>query len=187
MKDRYCYWSVVDGVYSRMMQAVVDSARRVGVFKDFHVWTDEPVRGAVSHPVESFDKELYQSSPYAGPVKGTLDSIAAVPRDAASNFHRDYYVPNNAVLCIVGNIDAARTRELVARYFDSIPPGPDIPLPPRPSFRRENDAVVRSVGIRSESAGFHMGFRFFPLQPGDAECLRILATTPPASARARAT
>lgn len=59
MKDRYCFWSVVDGEYAPMMQAVVDSARRVGVFKDFHVWTDEPIRGAISHPVETFDKKLY--------------------------------------------------------------------------------------------------------------------------------
>jgi predicted Zn-dependent peptidase len=89
-------------------------------------------------------------------------------------FHRTYYVPNNAILCIVGNIDVARTRELVARYFDSIPPGLDIPFPPRPVFRRESDAVVRKVRIPPGSAGFHMGFRFFPLQPGDTECLRIL-------------
>ena len=34
MKDRYCYWSVVDGDYSVMAQAVVKSARQVGVFKD---------------------------------------------------------------------------------------------------------------------------------------------------------
>jgi hypothetical protein len=59
MKDRYCYWSVVDGSYAPMMQTVVDSARQVGVFKDFHVWTDQPIAGAVSHPVEAFDKTLY--------------------------------------------------------------------------------------------------------------------------------
>lgn len=59
MKDRYCYWSVVDGTYAQMMQATVDSARRVGVFKDFHIWTDEPIRDAVSHPLTNLDKTLY--------------------------------------------------------------------------------------------------------------------------------
>jgi hypothetical protein len=42
-----------------MMQSVVDSARAVGVFKDFHVWTDQPIDGAVCHRVEKFDKNLY--------------------------------------------------------------------------------------------------------------------------------
>ncbi|MGZ5438658.1 MAG: insulinase family protein, partial [Candidatus Aminicenantales bacterium] len=54
------------------------------------------------------------------------------------------------------------------------PPGLDSPSPPRPEIRRENDAVVRSVKIPVGSAGFHMGFRFFPLQAGDSDCLRIL-------------
>lgn len=59
MRERYCYWSVVDGDYSQMMQSVVDSARQVGVFKDFHVWTDRPINGATCHPAAKFDKSLY--------------------------------------------------------------------------------------------------------------------------------
>jgi hypothetical protein len=58
-KDRYCYWSVVDGDYSIMMQSVIESARKVGVFKDFHIWTDKPIKGAISHEVKSFKKEHY--------------------------------------------------------------------------------------------------------------------------------
>ena len=119
-----------------------------------------------------FDSILFPDPLYGHPLIGA--GMANLVEAEILEFHRTYYVPNNAVLCIVGNIDAARTRELVARYFDSIPPGLDIPFPPRPVFRRESDAVVRKVRIPSESAGFHMGFRFFPLQAGDAECLRIL-------------
>ena len=59
MRERYCYWSVVDGSYAEMMQSVVDSARHVGVFKDFHVWTDRPINGATCHPAAQFDKTLY--------------------------------------------------------------------------------------------------------------------------------
>ncbi len=119
-----------------------------------------------------FDSILFPDPLYGHPLIGT--GMADLIEAEILEFHRTYYVPNNAVLCIVGNIDAARTRELVARYFDSIPPGLDIPFPPRPVFRRESDAVVRRVRIPSGSAGFHMGFRFFPLEAGDTECLRIL-------------
>lgn len=59
MRQRYCYWSVVDGDYSCMMQAVTDSARQVGDFKDFHVWTDRPIAGARCHPIADLDKTLY--------------------------------------------------------------------------------------------------------------------------------
>jgi predicted Zn-dependent peptidase len=119
-----------------------------------------------------FDLLLFPDWLYGHPLIGP--GIANLVEADIAEFHRTYYVPNNAVLCIVGNIDIAKTRELVARYFDSIPPGPDSPFPSRPVFRRENDAVVRFSLLPAGSAGFHMGFRFFPLQPGDASSLRIL-------------
>lgn len=56
MKPNYCYWSVVDGDYSWMMAAVIKSARQVGVFRDFHVWSDRPVAGSIHHPCGQFDK-----------------------------------------------------------------------------------------------------------------------------------
>ena len=59
MNERFCYWSVVDDRYAEMMKIVVASARAVGVFKDFHVWTDRPIGGAICHEVRGFDKTLY--------------------------------------------------------------------------------------------------------------------------------
>jgi len=59
VKDRYCYWSVVDGPYVPMMASVVESARRVGVYKEFHIWADRPIEGAIHHPTRRFDKRNY--------------------------------------------------------------------------------------------------------------------------------
>ncbi len=59
MRDRYCYWSVVDGAYAPMMASVIESARQVGVFKEFHIWTDREIPGAICHRVKSFDKRHY--------------------------------------------------------------------------------------------------------------------------------
>jgi hypothetical protein len=55
MNSRFCYWSVATGAYSDLLAAMIDSARRVGVREDFHVWTDRPVRGAIVHPAGAFD------------------------------------------------------------------------------------------------------------------------------------
>lgn len=121
-----------------------------------------------------FDSLLYPDFPYGHPIIGTGMEMRGLTESDVLTFHQTYYVPDNAVLCIVGNIDIARTRELVARYFDSIPPGIGIPFPPRPVFKKENDAVVRFAWIPAASAGFHMGFRFYPLQAGEVYSLRIL-------------
>ena len=56
MNRRYCFWSVVDGDYALMAQAVVESARQVGVFKDFHIWTNEPIDGPICHESGKFEK-----------------------------------------------------------------------------------------------------------------------------------
>jgi len=121
-----------------------------------------------------FDRLLFPDELYGRPLIGTgLGMVKLTEADIAA-FHSAYYVPNNAVLAIVGQIDAVRTRELVARYFDSVPPGTDAPIPARPTFARQSDAVVRTHETGAEGAGFYMGFRFYPIQPGEIYPLRIL-------------
>jgi hypothetical protein len=58
--NNYCYWTVADGDHGKMAATMVDSARKVGVTEDFHIWTDlEAIDGAVVHPCGQFDKTLY--------------------------------------------------------------------------------------------------------------------------------
>lgn len=79
MKPRYCYWSVVDGDYAVMAQSMVNSARRVGVFKDFHIWTDRQVEEAVCHEVRQIEKW------------GCLFKLTFL-RDAVAKLNYDYFV-----------------------------------------------------------------------------------------------
>ncbi|MCU0243227.1 MAG: insulinase family protein [Acidobacteria bacterium] len=122
----------------------------------------------------AFDSLLFPDDLYGRPLLGTGEDLMKLPEPEIAAFRRAYYVPNNAVLAIVGDIDAGRARELVARYFETVPPGADVPTPPRPVFDRPNDAVVRTARIATDGAGFHMGYRFFPFQPGEIYALRIL-------------
>ena len=121
-----------------------------------------------------FDALVFPDFPYGHPLIGSAEDMAALSEADIAAFHRAYYIPNNAVLAIVGDIDPARTREQVVRYFDSIPPGPEVPEPPRPEFKRESEAVVRRTNVPEAGSGFHMGFRFYPIQPAELNTLRIL-------------
>ena len=121
-----------------------------------------------------FDRLVFPDFPYGHPLIGSGEELTGLSEAEVLAFHRAHYVPNNAVLAIVGDIDPVRTKELVARYFDSIPPGAAVPDLPRPEFKRSSEAVVRFAPISVPNAGFHMGFRFFPLQPGEIDVLRIL-------------
>jgi zinc protease len=121
-----------------------------------------------------FDALLYPDYIFGHPLIEAGESMRNIADKEIMEFHQTYYVPNNAILCIVGNIDIAGTRELVGRYFDTIPPGYDIPPPPVPVFRQDGPVVRNLSDIVTSSYGFHMGFRFYPLQTGDAYSLKIL-------------
>jgi hypothetical protein len=59
-RKKMCYWSVADGEHSKQLQALVNSARRVGCQEDFLAWSDVKIENAtVSNPCGKFSKENY--------------------------------------------------------------------------------------------------------------------------------
>jgi zinc protease len=104
----------------------------------------------------------------------SAESLSEILPEEVMEFRARYYVPNNAVLAIVGNIQPARAKELVSRYFDSIPPGNAVPTPPLPHFEQKREVVRTLRESLVPYPGFHVGYRFYPLQTGDAYSLRIL-------------
>jgi predicted Zn-dependent peptidase len=73
--------------------------------------------------------------PYHHSVIGSMADLDAASLDDVRGFFSTYYAPNNAVLSVVGDFDAAEARRLVERYFGPIPRGPELPpLPGRPAL-----------------------------------------------------
>lgn len=54
-----CYWSVGDGDFAFMLQALVGSFREVGMEEDFHVFSDQEIYGATTHLTQNFDKSFF--------------------------------------------------------------------------------------------------------------------------------
>lgn len=54
-----CYWSVADGEWSYMLRTLLQSYRGVGMEEDFHVFCDQDIPGAITHPITDFDKSFY--------------------------------------------------------------------------------------------------------------------------------
>lgn len=70
---------------------------------------------------------LYPSThPYSWPVIGSMADLSAATLDDTKNFFRTYYAPNNATLAIAGDFDPAVAKQLVEKYFGSIPRGPAV-------------------------------------------------------------
>ena len=70
-----------------------------------------------------------EGTPYEWTPIGEAQYIDQASIDEFREFYRDYYVPNNAVLSIVGDIDIEETRRIVEEYFGEIPRGKEIVRP----------------------------------------------------------
>ncbi len=70
---------------------------------------------------------LWPHHPYGTPVIGWLHEINALDRETALEFYQTWYAPNNAILVVAGDIDAAELRPLAERYYGRLRPTRDLP------------------------------------------------------------
>ena len=81
-------------------------------------------------------KRAFTKHPYRWVPIGSIDHLNAAQEIDYINFYKDFYVPNNAVLSIAGDLDIEQTKKLVRKYFSGIPGGtapiysPNIVEPP---------------------------------------------------------
>ena len=71
-------------------------------------------------------KNLFNDHPYRWMTIGSLDHLDAASLEEFQAFNKKFYVPNNAVLVVAGDIKIEETKELIEAYFGSIPRGEDI-------------------------------------------------------------
>jgi zinc protease len=96
-------------------------------------------------------------------------------RDDLFGYYRRYYVPNNATLVIVGDVDRDDALKRAEKYFGPIQPGDDMPrlrtVEPeqtgerRVTIRRPGTATYFKIGFHAPAAG---DAQFFPLLVLDA-------------------
>src|SRR5438445_3505232 len=70
---------------------------------------------------------LYLNHPYGRPVIGWHAEIEKLGREDALAFYRRFYAPNNAILVIAGDVEAADIRPMVEKNFGPVAPQPAIP------------------------------------------------------------
>jgi zinc protease len=61
--------------------------------------------------------------PYHWPIVGYMDDLTAASYDDVVSFFKTYYAPGNASLVVAGDLDVAKTRALVEKWFSDVKPG----------------------------------------------------------------
>ncbi len=72
----------------------------------------------------------YKEHPYQWTPIGSMEHLDAATEQDFKDFYNTFYVPQNAVLSIAGDIDIKETQALIKKYFSGIPAGENaVPRP----------------------------------------------------------
>ena len=102
-----------------------------------------------------FDRLVYGFHPYGLPGIGTEDSLGSLTREDLQAFHTQYFLPNNMILAIVGDVTSDEAFAAAQRVFGDWARGtlpPPTPIEPPASTRRiviidKPDAVQTSIRV----------------------------------------
>ena len=68
-------------------------------------------------------KRTFKVHPYGRSIIGSMDHLNSAKREEFYDFYRTFYVPENAILSIAGDINKNETKAWIEKYFGSIPRG----------------------------------------------------------------
>lgn len=85
------------------------------------------LQGGENDPDTLLDQEVtaaaFKAHPYRHPTIGWLPDLESMTREDLFGYYRRFYVPNNATLVIVGDVDARDALAKARQHFDPIAPG----------------------------------------------------------------
>ncbi len=124
---------------------------------------------------EAVGETAYDNFAYKHSVIGSMEDLnAATLRDVA-DFFKIYYAPNNAVLTLVGDFEAAEALAKVKKYFEDIPAQP---APPAPDMTEPAQAAERRKSLEDAFAQvprFDIAYKIPPAGTPDWYALDLLA------------
>jgi predicted Zn-dependent peptidase len=112
----------------RMMHPIIN---QIGVDTQNEVVKEEKRLRVDNQPYGSLiaevKKNMYVKHPYRWATIGSMDHLDAAKLEEFQAFNKKYYIPNNAVLVVAGDLnDIPKTKEWVNKYFGAIPKGKDV-------------------------------------------------------------
>ncbi|MGC9471515.1 MAG: M16 family metallopeptidase [Bacteroidales bacterium] len=145
----------------RMLHLKVDSA---GIETQRGVVKEEKKQTMDNTPYGTFLYEMmrraFKRSPYRWVVIGSVEHLNAATYDEFRKFYETYYVPNNAVLTLVGDFEPDSARILIEQYFGNIPRGeypierPDMTEPAQTEEIR--DTIYDNIQLPAIFQGYHI-------------------------------
>ncbi len=145
----------------RLLHPVIDS---IGIATQKDVVTEEMKQTRDNQPygriLTETIKRAFTVHPYQSDILGKDEHIRNATYEDIVGFHDMFYVPNNAVLVITGDINIEETKELVEAYFGDIPRSTQEIIRPtavEPTRTRElRDTVYDKIQLPALIQAYHI-------------------------------
>jgi len=114
----------------RMLHPVIN---QIGVDTQNEVVKEEKRLRVDNQPygnvLKAVKENLFKNHPYRWTTIGEMEDLDAATLEEFQAFNKKFYIPNNAVLVVAGDIDKKQVKKMIKDYFGPIPSGPAVVQP----------------------------------------------------------
>jgi predicted Zn-dependent peptidase len=114
----------------RMMHPIIN---QIGVDTQNEVVKEEKRLRVDNQPygqiLKVVKENLFKKHPYRFTTIGKMEDLDAATLEEFRAFNKKFYIPNNAVLVVAGDIDKPKVKKMIKDYFGPIPKGPAVVQP----------------------------------------------------------
>jgi zinc protease len=133
------------------------------------------LQGGENDPEQVLDTEVtaaaFKAHGYHHPTIGWQSDLESMTRDDLYGYYRTWYVPNNAALVIVGDVDVDETLRLVDGHFGKIPAGT---LPARAGTKEPPQTGERRVKVERPGTTAYLKLAYGAPAASEADFLPML-------------
>jgi zinc protease len=177
------YYVAVPSEYSKMALEVESDAILNSVFEPREIERERKVileEMSLKHddPMRNIGwltcQNVFKGTPYGNDVLGTPETLASFTRETFIKYHRKYYVPNNMVVTVVGDINTDTVIRQLKELFKKAKPAE---LQGVPEFEIPVLSQVNQVQatMQVDQNYFYLGFPAPSQYSGDAPALTVLS------------
>ncbi|WP_298144563.1 pitrilysin family protein [Flavobacterium sp.] len=121
-------------------------------------------------------KQMFKNHPYRWTTIGSMEHLDAAKLEEFQAFNKKFYVPNNAVLVVAGDIDIPQAKKWIQQYFGSIPKGAPVT---RQTYTEE--PITQTINASFEDPNIQIpmvvaAYRTPSMKTRDARVLDLIST-----------
>ena len=126
--------------------------------------------------LDQVQENLFINHPYKRTVIGESDHLDAASLEDFIAFNKKYYVPNNAILVVAGDIQIDATKKMIADYFETIPGGADVDR-----VTEQEDPITEAIEAKAYDSNIQIpmivtAYRTPSIKSRDSKTLDMIST-----------